>query len=171
MTVPRLRFRQMLSRQFLSRPVSSHKRGYALILGALTLTQLGFLLTQKHIPAAYAQAYSDDEVTNYARSVVNIEAERVEAYALASDILASADAEISIVETPLNCASTRLADMPDVPRAARVDLQAVLVAFCNNAIQIAEENELTPIVFNEITAAHREDAEISDRIQDAIAAL
>lgn len=143
----------------------------ALALSALTLTQLGYLLTQTQIPAAYAQAYGEEDVTNYARSVVNIEAERVEAYALASDILASADSELSIVETPLNCASTRLSDMPDVPRAARVDLRAVLVAFCNNASQIAEENNLTPKVFNEMTAAHREDVELSDRIQDAIASL
>jgi len=157
--------------QLRSRPVRSHRGWFALALGTLTLTQLGFLLAQRHIPAAYAQAYGEEEVTNYARSVVNIEAERSEAYALASDILASADSELSIVETPLSCTSTRLADMPDVPRAARVDLRAVLVAFCNNAIQIAEENDLTPKVFNEMTAAHREDAELSDRIQDAIASL
>ncbi|MEM8506009.1 MAG: DUF4168 domain-containing protein [Cyanobacteria bacterium P01_D01_bin.1] len=161
MTLPQLRFHQLRFRQ----------RWFALALGTLTLAQIGFLLTQKHIPAAYAQAYGDEEVTNYARSVVNIEAERVESYALAGDVLASADSELSIVETPLNCASTRLADMPDVSRESRVDLRAVLVAFCNNAIQIAEENDLTPKVFNEITAAHREDAELSERIRDAIASL
>ncbi len=148
-----------------------HRTWFAFALGTLTLTQLGFLLAQKHIPAAYAQTYSDAEVTNYARAIVNIEAERGEAYTLASDILTSADSELSIIETPLNCTSTRLADMPDIPRAGRVDLRAVLVAFCNNASQIAEENDLTPEVFNQITAAHREDTELSDRIQDAIASL
>lgn len=156
MTFPQLRFRPAW---------------FALVLGTLTLTQLGFLLTQKHIPAAYAQAYSDDEVISYARTIVNIEAERVETYTLASDILASADSEIDITETPLNCTSTRLADMPDIPKAGRVDLRAVLVTFCNNASQVAEDNNLTPQVFNEITAAHREDTELSDRIQAAIAAL
>lgn len=161
MTLPQPRFHQ----------IRFQRRWFALALGTLTLTQLGFLLTQNHIPAAYAQAYGDEEVTNYARSVINIEAERVEAYALASDILTSADSELSIVETPLSCTSARLADMPDVPRAARVDLRAVLVAFCNNAIQIAEENDLTSKVFNEMTAAQREDVELSGRIQDAIASL
>ncbi len=147
------------------------KTWFAVALSTLTLTQLGFLLAQKYIPAAYAQAYSDDEVANYARAIVSIEAERTEAYALASDILTSADSELSIIETPLSCTSTRLADMPDIPRAGRVDLRAVLITFCNNASQVAEENDLTPEVFNQITAAHREDAELSDRIQDAIASL
>lgn len=149
----------------------SRRRWFALALGTLTLAQLSLLLMPKHIPAAYAQAYSDDEVTNYARAVSGIEADRVDAYALASDILTSADSELSIVETPLSCTRTRLSDMPDVPRAARVDLRAVLVAFCNNASQIAEENNLTPRVFNEMTAAHREDVELSDRIRDAITSL
>ena len=153
-------------------PQLRRKTWSALVLGTLTVTQLSFLLAQKHIPAAYAQTYSDDEVTDYARAIVNIEAERAEAYELASDILTtSTDSELSIIETPLSCTSTRMADMPDIPRSDRVDLQAVLVAFCNNASQIAEENDLTPQVFNEITAAHRQDAELSDRIQDVIAAL
>ncbi|MBE9064290.1 DUF4168 domain-containing protein [cf. Phormidesmis sp. LEGE 11477] len=143
----------------------------AFAFGALTLTPLSLLLTDRYVLPAYAQAYSDDEVTNYARAVVNIEAERLEAYALASDILTSADSDLSIIETPLSCTSTRLADMPDISREGRVDLRAVLVAFCNNASQVAEENDLTPRVFNEILAAHREDPALLERIQTAISAL
>ncbi|EDX85491.1 hypothetical protein S7335_3192 [Synechococcus sp. PCC 7335] len=143
----------------------------ALAFGTLTLSQIGFLLADRDIPAAYAQSYSDDEVANYARAAASIETERLEAYELASNILTNAEGELSIVETPLSCTSTRLADMPDIPRDSRVELRDVLLAFCNSASQMAEENDLTPRAFNQMTAAHREDAELLDRIKDAIAAL
>ena len=141
----------------------------ALVFG--TLTQIGLFLADRQLPSAHAQSYSDDEVASYARAAASIETERLEAYELANDILTSADSELSIVDTPLNCTSTRLADMPDISRENRVDLRDVLLAFCNNASQVVEENDLTPKAFNEMTAAHRENAELLDRIKAAIAAL
>lgn len=142
-----------------------------LALGALAGTQLWFGLGSAHIPAAYAQAITDDDVANYARAVSEIEAERVQAYELASDILTSADSELDILETPLSCQQARLADMPDISRADRVDLRTVLVTFCNEAKTIAEANDLTPKRFNAITAAHREDEALAGRITEAIQAL
>ncbi|MGB3295325.1 MAG: DUF4168 domain-containing protein [Phormidesmis sp.] len=143
-----------------------------IVLGALTCTQIGFMLAQQPLPSAYAQSYTEDDVTNYARAVAGIEPRRQEAYGAANDILASANGgELSILDAPLKCTATRMSDMPDVPRASRVDLRTVLVDFCNDASAIAEENDLTAKRFNDITQAHRQDPELAARIQAAIAAL
>lgn len=143
-----------------------------LALGALVCTQVGLMLTPRQLSPAYAQAYTDDDVANYARAVAAIEPRRQEAYGAASDILASEnDSELSILDTPLKCTATRLSDMPDVSRGSRVDLRTVLVDFCNDASAIAEENDLTAKRFNDITQAHRADPELTKRIQAAIAAL
>ncbi len=151
-----------------------HRRRAWLILalGALTCTQIGLMLAPRQLSPAYAQAYTEDDVANYARAIAGIEPRRQEAYAAASDVLASTnDSELDILDTPLKCTATRLSDMPDVPRASRVELRTVLVDFCNDASAIAEENDLTAKRFNDITQAHRADPELTTRIQAAIAAL
>ncbi|MEL6939638.1 MAG: DUF4168 domain-containing protein [Cyanobacteria bacterium J06598_1] len=140
-------------------------------VGALTLTQLSVGLTTSQVPAAYAQSVTDSDVANYAQAVFDIEAKRLAAYEAASDILAAADSELSILDVPLSCTNNRLRDMPEIPRPDRVDLRTILVTFCNEASQVAEENDLTPQRFNDITAAHQDDPEIAARIQDAISAL
>ena len=141
------------------------------IASAASFAQIILWMASGHIPAAYAQSFNDDEVASYARAIFDIEAKRVVAYETASDILAAADSELSILETPLSCANSRLSDMPDLERADRVDLRTVLVTFCNEASQIAEDNDLTPKTFNAITAAHREDEDLAARIQEAISNL
>lgn len=139
-------------------------------LSALAFTQ-GALLVSNAVPAAYAQAVTDDDVINYARAIVDIETQRLGAYEEASNLLSSVDSELSILEIPLSCTSAGLSDMPDMPRADRVDLRTILVTFCNNAKEIADTNGLTPKRFNSITESHREDAELEARIIDAIQAL
>lgn len=141
-------------------------------LGALIFTPLGFLLNQRLIPAAQAQALiTDEDVADYARAVSSIEPLRQEAFAAASDILASADSNLSILDYSLSCTATQLADMPDIPRADRVSLRTVLVEFCNEASQLAEENNLTPLRFNTITTAHRDDPDLTARIRAEMSAL
>lgn len=61
--------------------------------------------------------------------------------------------------------------MPDIQRESRADLQGVLLTFCNSASQMAKENDLTPSAFNQMTAAHCEDAQLLERIKAAITAL
>ncbi|MEM9091550.1 MAG: DUF4168 domain-containing protein [Cyanobacteria bacterium P01_F01_bin.53] len=150
----------------------------AVALGALTFTAVGIptrvggLVEKSLVPAAQAQArVTEDDVANYARAVFDIEASRTAAYESAANILASADSELDLLETPLSCTSARLSDMPDIPRADRVELLTVLVNFCNEASEIAEVNNLTPKRFNSITAAHQEDAELAERIQSEISSL
>lgn len=143
----------------------------AIALGALTFTQLGTLFASNTVPAAYAQAVTDEDVANYARAVFDIESSRLEAYETASDILVSADSELDILETPLSCTGAKLSNMPDIPRPDRVDLLNVLVNFCNEASQFAEANDLTPKRFNAITEAHREDADLAERIQTEMSSI
>lgn len=134
----------------------------AIALAAFTLTQ---------VRAAYAQNVSDTDIANYARAVVEIEAARQATYEAASDIIAAADSEGSILETNLSCNATRMSDMPDLPKPDKVDLQRVLVNFCNSAIEIADSHALTSADFNRITDAHRNDSDLSERIQAEIAGL
>ncbi len=143
----------------------------ALVLGAFTCAQLGLWLSSRYIPAAYAQDFTEEAITNYARTVLDIEPIRLEAYAAASDILSATDSEVDILDTSLSCTGNRLSDMPDIPRSARVDLRTVLITFCNAASQAAEANDLTPMRFNDITEAHRADSELAERIQAAIREL
>ncbi|MEO0768274.1 MAG: DUF4168 domain-containing protein [Cyanobacteria bacterium J06649_4] len=163
-------FQKLCLKKMRSRP-KRHFVWCAIALSTLTLTQLSLLLTSQRIPAAHAQAITDDDVINYARAVLAIEAERETAYALASDILASSDTEIDILETPLRCTNARLKDMPDLSKNDRVDLRTVLVTFCNNAKQIADDNDLTPKRFNAITASHREDEALAERIKEEAVAV
>jgi hypothetical protein len=123
-------------------------------------------------PAAQAQErITDEDVTNYANAVVAIEPLRLAAYESASDILAAAGSEQDILESPMSCLATQMSDMPDVAKDSQTSLREVLVNFCNEASQLAEDNNLTPQRFNAITEDHRANDETLKRIQDAIAEL
>jgi len=143
----------------------------AIALSALTFAQLILFLAARQTLPAYAQALTDEDINSYARAIAAIEPARVTAYSEASDILTTADSDLSLLETPLSCTSNRLSDMPDISRSARVELRTVLVTFCNEASRLAEENDLTPQRFNAITESHREDPEIAARIRSAIGDL
>lgn len=153
------------------RPMQKKGVGFVLALGAFTCLQLAIAVSSGRIPVAHAQSYTDDDVSNYARAVVDIEAKREAAFEEASNILLTADSEIDILTTPLSCTNNRMADMPDIDRDSKVELRTVLVTFCNEASELAESNGLTPQRFNEITRAHQEDTELADRIQAAIGDL
>lgn len=137
------------------------------LLIAIALTT--FALTQ--VRAAHAQEFTDTDVANYARAVIEIEAARQATYEEASNILAATNSDISILDTRLSCDATLIRDMPDIPRPDKVDLRTALVNFCNSAREIADSHALTPQRFNRITEAHRDDPELAERIQAEIAGL
>ncbi|MEM6448771.1 MAG: DUF4168 domain-containing protein [Cyanobacteria bacterium P01_D01_bin.105] len=139
-----------------------HRALVAIALTAFTLTQ---------VSRAYAQNFTDTEIANYARAAVEIEAARQATYEEASDILAAADGNTSILETRLGCNATRMSDMPDLSRPDKIDVRTVLVNFCNSAREIADAHALTTQQFNQITAAHRDDSALAERIQAEIAGL
>ena len=131
------------------------------------------ILTQALPPTktAYAQDFTDTEIANYARAVIEIEAARQATYEAASDILAAADSDIDILDTRLSCNATRVRDMPDIPKPDRVDLRITLVNFCNRAREIADEHALSAQQFNQIRAAYRDDSALAERIQAEISEL
>lgn len=145
-------------------------------LGVLTSTQLGSLLSTGHVsafmPAAHAQAMTDEDVTNYAQAVAKIEGQRQIAYAAASDVLAAAGSEKGVLETPLSCQAHQLKDMPnDLAKTDRLSLLKILVDFCREARSTAEADSLTPKRFNSITAAQQADPKLAERIKTAISEL
>ena len=90
----------------------------------IVIALAAFALTQ--VPAARAQDFTDTDIANYARAVIEIEAARQATYEEASDILAAADSDVSILDIPLSCNATRIRDMPDIPRPDKVDLRTAL---------------------------------------------
>ena len=114
------------------------------------------------IPAAIAQAtVTNEEVTQYARAVLQMDAYRSEAYTQIKDLLLGVNVDISAVD--MSCTNTR--DLSDVPRRVRRDVEKIVVDYCNQARAIVEDNGLNARRFNEITAAHRDDAALAERIR------
>lgn len=116
---------------------------------------------------AYAQTVTDEEVRNYAESVLQMDDSRLTAYTQISDILTSQG--LDVTEYNFSCPNAQL--LTDVPRRVRSQVQSVLIDYCNAARIIVEENGLTVRQFNNITSAHRNDEELAQRIQSEIASL
>jgi hypothetical protein len=104
--------------------------------------------------AAYAQSISDQEVQNYARSVVSIEPLRQSAYDDIKDISGSVPRIECHRPSSLN-------DLPD-------NVRQIAINYCNQAIAIVESNNLTISRFNSIRVAQDGDSSLLNRIQQAI---
>lgn len=141
----------------------------AIALGAFCSVQLSAAMLRSPAQAQEAPLTTDTDVANYANTVVAIEPLREAAYEEASDVLAAANSEVSLVDNPLSCLTSEVEDMPEVAEEDQVALQRILVSYCNTAAEIADENALTPQRFNSITANHQEDTELAQRIRAAIA--
>jgi hypothetical protein len=109
--------------------------------------------------AAYAQAaIADSEIESYARSVLQIEPIRQAAY---DDIKRASGAEVP----PILC------HRPSSLNNLDSSIRSIAVDYCNQAIAIVESNALTITRFNEITVAHKSDAGLAGRIQQAMAVI
>ena len=148
-----------------------HRFGFwvAIAIGSLCSVQLSAAMLRSPAQAQDAPLTTDTDVANYANTVAAIEPLREAAYEEASDVLAAANSEVSLVDNPLSCLDSTVEDMPEVAEEDQVALQRILVSYCNMAAEIAEENALTPQRFNSITANHREDRDLAQRIRAAIA--
>ncbi|WP_416674312.1 DUF4168 domain-containing protein [Egbenema bharatensis] len=109
--------------------------------------------------AAYAQAVTDEEVTNYARSVLEMEPIRRSAFERIRQITGSSNIPEIKCDQP-----RRLNDLPS-------DIRQIAINYCDQARNIAQRNNLTIRRFNAITIAHQEDPDLSNRIQQAILQL
>lgn len=100
---------------------------------------------------AYAQAVKKEEVTSYARSVLEMEPFRQAAY---DDIK-------KILGTPPNIACSEPASLRTLPANA----QSIAIKYCNQSQKIVQSNGLDIGRFNKITVDLRNDPELEKRIQ------
>lgn len=106
--------------------------------------------------AAYAQsAVSNQEVQNYARSILEIEPVRQNAYDAIKRITGSD-------VPPIMC--NRPASLNNLSREVR----EIAVNYCRQSAQIAASHGLSADRFNAITAALQSDPDLAARIQEAM---
>lgn len=142
-----------------------HPRPWQLGLLA-TIVVIGSTVLQ--LPAAQAQTVvTNEEVTNYAEAVLTMDADRQAAYAQISDIMVSA--QLNVSDYALTCPNAQT--LSDVPNSIRPRVKTILIEYCNSASTIVEESGLTVRRFNAITEAHRSDSELAQRIRDEILSL
>jgi len=143
-----------------------HRRSWPWLMGALTAAVVvsGAVLP---LAPAQAQTVTNEEITNYAEAVLTMDADRQAAYQEISDIMVSAQLEVS--DYSLTCPNAQT--LSDVPNAVRSRVKTILIGYCNSASSIVEESGLTVRRFNAITEAHRSDPELAQRIRDEILQL
>lgn len=107
--------------------------------------------------AAYAQAaVSSEEVQNYARSLLEIEPVRQDAYNAIKRITGSNEVP------PIIC--NRPGSLNNLNREVR----QIAVNYCTRSAQIAASHDLTADRFNAITATLQGDRDLATRIQEAM---
>ncbi len=108
--------------------------------------------------SAMAQTVSNEEVTNYARSVLAAESLRQKAYGEIKLMNAGNVPEIVCTENSLN-------------KLTSSQVRSIAVNFCNTYKQIIESNQLTISRFNDITENQIKDTELKQRIQNELLRL
>lgn len=104
---------------------------------------------------AYTQYFSDTELQNYARAVLQIEAHRQQAYREIQRIIGRPPGNLACYQ-------------PETLRNLPPEAQKVAVNFCNNSKKIAQTSGLSADQFNRITRQVQTDAALKRRIQNAI---
>lgn len=118
------------------------------------------------IAQAQTTTVSDQEVTQYARAVLQMDVYRNEAFGQARELLRRANIDPSTVS--LHCAQMTL---PRMPRAVRRQVEDIVTTYCNQAQEIVAQNGLTAQRFNEITVSHRENEALANRIRQELSRL
>ncbi|MEL6382917.1 MAG: DUF4168 domain-containing protein [Cyanobacteria bacterium J06626_18] len=118
--------------------------------------------------AAIAQSedFSSEEITQYARAVLEMDAYRVEAYDKIKQILLNLPAPMDPSEVNMSCSESQ--DISAVPRSVRSNVREILFSYCDQARAIVEDYGLDTQRFNEITSAHQHDATLSEKIQQEL---
>ncbi|MEM8779349.1 MAG: DUF4168 domain-containing protein, partial [Cyanobacteria bacterium P01_G01_bin.49] len=100
-------------------------------------------------------SFSDEDVTNYARTVLKIESQRQVAYEQIEEIIDDPPPEIAC-------------DRPKSLQQLPTDAQKIAVEFCNQSKKIAQESGLSSNQFNAITEKAQKDETLKKRIQNAM---
>lgn len=105
----------------------------------------------------HAQEISNDEITNYARAVLDIEPRRLQA----SQEIQNRTGSIP----PIVCNETqKINRLPN-------NIRGIAVSYCDQAKKIIENRGLTVARFNEITLTQRQDSALKERIQNELIRL
>jgi hypothetical protein len=104
---------------------------------------------------ARTQEFSDDQITKYAKAVLEIESRRQQAYQQIQEIIGQA---------PPDIICNQIDTFRNLPREAQV----VAVDYCINSKKIVEDSGLTVAEFNAITSKLRSDRELERQIQNEI---
>lgn len=134
-------------------------KAIALAIG-LTFILSGCFASSKNTPSPSTPIpVSNEEVKNYARTVIAIEPSRIATYKEIQSLSKS--------QKPLkvNCSQ------PDTIKALPTQAQEIAVNYCNQAKKIGESNGLTIARFNEITLNAQSDPELKRRIQNELIRL
>ena len=123
------------------------------ILGILQGCNLVPIFTPE--PSPSVSNFSDEDITNYAQTVLKIESQRTIAYQKIEEIIDDPPPEI-------------VCDRPQTIQQLPKDAQAVAVKFCNQSKNIAQESGLTSQEFNLITEKAQKDETLKKRIQNAM---
>ena len=107
---------------------------------------------------AYTQDFSQAQINQYAKVVLEIETERKTAYQQIQKILGKAPPQISC-------------NQKDSLKKLPKDAQKVAVDFCNKSKKIAQDSGLKSSEFNAITDGLKKDSDLKNRIQKAIIQL
>ncbi|MFM7437341.1 MAG: DUF4168 domain-containing protein [Snowella sp.] len=107
---------------------------------------------------AYTQDFSQAQINQYAKVVLEIETERKTAYQQIQKILGKTPPQISCNQ------KDSLKKLPN-------DAQKIAVNFCNKSKKIAQDSGLKSSEFNAITDELKKDSDLKNRIQKAIIQL
>lgn len=110
-------------------------------------------------PPAYNEPFSEDEITEYADILRQLDSRREEAYKELQAIIGSNS------EDAINChqAST-IEDLP-------LEAQKIAIDFCNTSKAIVKERGWSSQEFNRLTLNMRNDPQLKQKIQDEIIRL
>jgi hypothetical protein len=105
--------------------------------------------------SARTQEFSDEQITKYARAVLEIETRRQQAYQKIQAIMGQSPPEI-------------VCNQPETFRNLPREAQKVAVDYCTSSKKVVEKSGLTVAEFNNITTKVQTDPELKRRIQNAI---
>lgn len=119
--------------------------------------------------AAFAQGLnvSQEEIMGYARSVLEMEGPRTDAYREIQSLLTGTN--VSINSISLRCTTTN--SLNELPRSVRNNVRTIVVNYCNQASRIVQSNGLRTERFDAITAAYPQDDTLAEQIRAALMQL
>ncbi|MEC4991864.1 MAG: DUF4168 domain-containing protein [Oscillatoria sp. PMC 1068.18] len=108
--------------------------------------------------SAYAQEFTDQDILNYARAILDMESLRQQAYNDIKQIIGT---------QPPTIACNDRQSWRSLPRNA----QAIAINYCNGSRSIVQNSGLSISLFNNMTASVQSDSRLKERIQQAMIRL